>query len=127
MADASPATKTRAARRLAQLNVPEPLRPSSRADSRNLHPVGGAPTGAPVVAVRDVAIVPTGTDQAPLEEYRDHPPVRNFDLGNEVTIERLSDAEYELMIAACRRRALTPQRQTKTNLPTSEVLSRIRP
>jgi hypothetical protein len=39
-----------------------------------------------------------------VEEYRDHPPVRNFDLGNEVTIERLSDAEYELMMAACRPR-----------------------
>ena len=73
----------------------------SQADSRNLHPVGGAPTGTRVVSVRDVAIVPTGTDDAPVEDYRDHRPVDGFDLGHGVSIERLSDADYELMMAAC--------------------------
>lgn len=51
--------------------------------------------------MRDVAVVPTGTDEAPIEDYREHPPVRSFDLGNEARIERLSDADYELMMAAC--------------------------
>ena len=79
-----------------------PLR--SPADSRNLRPCGNAPTEAPVVSVRDVAVIPTGTDKAAIEEYRDHPPVTDFDLGNEVRIERLSDDDYNLMMAACRPR-----------------------
>jgi hypothetical protein len=54
--------------------------------------------------VRDVAIVPTGTDAAPVDDYRDHPPVDGVDLGLDVTIERLSDADYNLMMAACRPR-----------------------
>jgi hypothetical protein len=54
--------------------------------------------------VRDVAIVPTGTDAAPVEDYRDHPPVDGVDLGFDITIERLSDDDYNLMMAACRPR-----------------------
>jgi len=54
-----------------------------------------------VVSVRDVAIVPTGTDNAPAEDYRDHPPVNGIDLGHGVTIERLSNADYKLMMASC--------------------------
>ncbi len=51
--------------------------------------------------VRDIAIVPTGTDDAPVEEYRDHPPADGVDLGHGVSIEHLSDDDYNLMMAAC--------------------------
>ena len=73
----------------------------SQADSRNLHPVGQAPTAAPVQSVRDIAIVPTGTDDAPVEDYRDHPPVRSVDLGHDLWIGQLSDDDYKLMMASC--------------------------
>jgi hypothetical protein len=86
------------------VNLPDAAARRSPADSRDLRPSGGAPTDAPVVAVRDVAIVPTGTDAAPVEEYRIHRPVTNFDLGNEVTIELLDGGDYDLMMAACRPR-----------------------
>ncbi len=51
--------------------------------------------------VRDIAIVPTGTDDAPVEEYRDHLPADGVDLGHGVSIEHLSDDDYNLMMAAC--------------------------
>ncbi len=51
--------------------------------------------------MRDIAIVPTGTDNAPVEDYRDHPPASGVDLGYDVSIERLSEDDYKLMMAAC--------------------------
>jgi hypothetical protein len=54
--------------------------------------------------VRDIAIVPTGTDDATADDYRDHPPVDGVDIGHGVSIERLSDEDYNLMMAACRPR-----------------------
>jgi hypothetical protein len=76
----------------------------SQADSRNLSPCAGPGTGAAIRAIRDVAVVPTGTDDATADDFRDHPPAESADLGRGLTIERLSDAEYELVMAAARPR-----------------------
>ena len=76
----------------------------SQADTRNLRPSAGAPTDAPVVDVRDVAVVPTGTDNASAADYRAHPPANGVELDRGLTIECLSDDEYDLMMAACRPR-----------------------
>ncbi|MDX6453816.1 MAG: hypothetical protein QOH16_3865 [Gaiellaceae bacterium] len=54
--------------------------------------------------MRDIAIVPTGTDDATADDYRDHRPVDGVDIGHGVSIARLPDAEYDLMMAACRPR-----------------------
>lgn len=70
-------------------------------DARGLRMAAHAPTDAPVTAVRDVAIVPTGTDDASVAEYRDHPPAIGFNLGHEVSIQRLSEDDYKLLMAAC--------------------------
>jgi hypothetical protein len=76
----------------------------SQADSRNLRPCARPPTGARVVRVRDVAIIPTQTDEATDEDYARHPPAEGADLGRSLTIERLSDDDYNLVMAACRPR-----------------------
>jgi hypothetical protein len=76
----------------------------SQADSRNLRPAGKAPTDAPVRDVRDVAVVPTGTDDAPFEEFEAHPPADGVELGRGLTIERITDDEFNLLMAACRPR-----------------------
>jgi hypothetical protein len=72
-----------------------------QADSRNLRPAAVAPTKVPVREVRDIAVVPTRTDAATGEDFRVHPPASGVQLGRGLTIERLSNADYALLMASC--------------------------
>ena len=70
------------------------------ADSRNLPITSGADTGAPVVRVRDVAVIPWVTDNAGVDEFVAHPPTDHSDLGHELSLVRLPDDEAELLMNA---------------------------
>jgi hypothetical protein len=53
-----------------------------------------------VLGIRDVAVVPTGTDEATGDDYREHPPADGIELGRRLAIERLTDDDYQLVMAA---------------------------
>lgn len=71
-----------------------------QADSRNLPVTSGPGTGARVVRVRDVVVVPWVKDDATREEFDAHPPATNSDLGHGLSLVRLPQAEAELLMNA---------------------------
>lgn len=73
------------------------------ADSRELRPCGRPRTQTPVVAVRDVLVVPT-SDYGSTDEWRSNPPAGDppFALGRALfLVDRLGDGEDELVFNAC--------------------------
>lgn len=71
-----------------------------QADSRNLPHTSGPGTGAAVVRVRDLAVIPSVFDEATAEEFDAHPPAEASDLGHGLSLVRLPHDEAELVMNA---------------------------
>ena len=81
------------------------------ADSKDLPPfVGGPPSRGAETRVRDILLVTIGMwvheiDNEELSQmHHDHPPITDagsFDLGHGVRMERLAQADGELLMNAC--------------------------
>lgn len=72
-------------------------------DAKDLTSISRSPTDAPALAVRDVLVIPTTYVQG---DHIDEPPAGDepIQIGDDMTLERLSHADVELVMNACTQR-----------------------